>query len=116
MDQGRVWFKSRYGIAANQVGRDASLCASAILSPKLAALVTDEMKLRLAAKKVVELEHVERTISGQPREGAPSGKAGNASVIFLRRRDSRKSRANGPLIELARTFAILETGSLADAG
>jgi hypothetical protein len=35
VDQDRIWFKSHYGIEANQVGRDpAGLCASAILSPE----------------------------------------------------------------------------------
>ena len=132
VDQDRIWFKSRYGIEADQIGRDPGLCASAILSDevyylrdavhdvramtnplvagslglrfyaaaplrthdsfnlgtlcvidrkprelasgeaemltKMAALVMDQMELRLAAKKVSELEQVERTITEQLRE------------------------------------------------
>jgi formate hydrogenlyase transcriptional activator len=33
VDEDRVWFKSRLGIAADHSARDAGLCASAILSP-----------------------------------------------------------------------------------
>jgi hypothetical protein len=35
---------------------------------KMAALVTDQMELRLAARKVAELEQVQRTIGEQLRE------------------------------------------------
>lgn len=31
VDQDRIWFKSRYGVDADQVSRDPGLCASAIL-------------------------------------------------------------------------------------
>jgi GAF domain-containing protein len=126
VDQDRIWFKSHHGNEANQVERDAGLCASAILSPevyhlrdavhdaramanplvagslglrfyaaaplhthdgfnlgtlcvidrkprelapgeeemltRLAALVMDRMELRLAARKIAELEQAERTI------------------------------------------------------
>lgn len=32
VDTDRIWFKSAYGLAINQIGRDPGLCASAILS------------------------------------------------------------------------------------
>ena len=35
VDQDRIWFKSRLGIEDPEVGRDAGLCASAILSPEV---------------------------------------------------------------------------------
>jgi formate hydrogenlyase transcriptional activator len=35
VDQDRVWFKSHYGIEAQQVVREAGLCASAILAPEV---------------------------------------------------------------------------------
>lgn len=31
VDSDRIWFKSRYGVDATEVGRDPGLCASAIL-------------------------------------------------------------------------------------
>jgi formate hydrogenlyase transcriptional activator len=129
VDHDRIWFKSHFGLDTQQVGRDAGLCASAILSPevyhlsdavrdpraltnplvagalglrfyaaaplrthdglnlgtlciidrkprelspaeaetlkKLAALVMDQMELRLAARKVGELEQLERQMSEQ---------------------------------------------------
>jgi GAF domain-containing protein len=34
VDHDRIWFKSRYGIDADQVGRDPGLCASAVLDDK----------------------------------------------------------------------------------
>ena len=132
VDHDRIWFKSHRGLEAQQVGRDAGLCASAILSPdvyhlrdalhdsralanplvagslglrfyaaaplrthdgfnlgtlcvidrqprelapaeaemltKLAALVMDQMELRLAARKVADLEQVERRMSEQLRQ------------------------------------------------
>lgn len=34
VDHDRIWFKSHHGLpGVNQIGRDAGLCASAILSP-----------------------------------------------------------------------------------
>jgi PAS domain S-box-containing protein len=132
VDQDRIWYKSHRGVEIQQVGRQAGLCASAILSSevyhvrdamqdprtlanpllagalglrfyaaaplrthdgfnlgtlcvidraprelapgeaemltKLAALVMDQMGLRLAAKKVAELEQVERRMSDQLRQ------------------------------------------------
>jgi formate hydrogenlyase transcriptional activator len=132
VDEDRVWFKSHYGIEANQVGRDPGLCASAILSPevyhlrdalhdvramanplvagslglrfyaaaplrthdgfnlgtlcvidrnprdlasnesevlaKMARLVMDQMELRLAARKIAQLQDAERTISERLRQ------------------------------------------------
>jgi PAS domain S-box-containing protein len=132
VDHDRIWFKSHYGIEAQQVERDEGLCASAILSAdvyyirdavkdartltnplvagalglrfyaaaplrthdgfnlgtlcvidreprnlapaeaeiltKLSALVMDQMELRLAAKKLAELEEVERRTGEQLRE------------------------------------------------
>lgn len=35
VDTDRIWFKSHYGLAVNQIGRDPGLCASAILSDEL---------------------------------------------------------------------------------
>ena len=32
VDHDRIWFKSHYGVEANEIGRDPGLCASAILS------------------------------------------------------------------------------------
>ena len=132
VDHDRIWFKSHYGLEAEQVERDDGLCASAILSPdlyyirdavkdartlanplvagalglrfyaaaplrthdgfnlgtlcvidreprnlapgeaeiltRLSALVMDQMELRLAARKVAELEEVERRTGEQLRE------------------------------------------------
>jgi serine/threonine protein kinase len=35
VDRDRIWFKSHYGVDAEQVGRDPGLCASAIMSDEL---------------------------------------------------------------------------------
>jgi GAF domain-containing protein len=35
VDENRIWFKSRHGLAVQQIDRDPGLCASAILSPDL---------------------------------------------------------------------------------
>ncbi|HEV8080522.1 MAG TPA: GAF domain-containing sensor histidine kinase [Chitinophagaceae bacterium] len=43
VDTDRIWFKSRYGIDVSQIGRDAGLCASAILSDEI-YLVEDATK------------------------------------------------------------------------
>jgi formate hydrogenlyase transcriptional activator len=132
VDEDRIWFKSHYGIEADQVGRDPGLCASAILSAevyylrdalhdvramanplvagslgfrfyaaaplrthdgfnlgtlcvidrnprdlaaeesemltKMAGLVIDQMELRLAARKIGELQEAERTIGERLRQ------------------------------------------------
>src|SRR5499433_2094601 len=129
VDHDRIWFKSRQGLDAQQLGRDPGLCASAILSPevyhvrdaladaralanplvagefglrfyaaaplrtrdnfnlgtlciidreprdlspaertmlaKLASVVMDQMELRLAARRIAELEKAEREMSQQ---------------------------------------------------
>lgn len=129
VDHDRIWFKSHYGIEAQQVAREDGLCASVILAPavyhirdaihdaraqanplvagpfgvrfyaaaplrtpdgfnlgalcvvdraprelataeaqmltKLAALVMDQMELRLAGRKVAELEQTQRRINEQ---------------------------------------------------
>ncbi|MEJ7671562.1 MAG: GAF domain-containing sensor histidine kinase [Chitinophagaceae bacterium] len=43
VDTDRIWFKSRYGLEALQIGRDPGLCASAILSDEI-YLVEDALK------------------------------------------------------------------------
>ncbi len=132
VDHDRIWFKSHHGLDTQQIGRDAGLCASAILArevyhlrdaisdiralanplvagslglrfyaaaplrthdgfnlgtlcvidrqprelnpaeaemlTKLAALVMDQMELRLAARKVADLEQVEHKMSEQLRQ------------------------------------------------
>jgi GAF domain-containing protein len=35
VDTDRIWFKSKYGLDVNQIGRDPGLCASAILSDEV---------------------------------------------------------------------------------
>jgi formate hydrogenlyase transcriptional activator len=134
VDHERIWFKSHFGVEAQQIERDDGLCASAILSSdvyyirdaikdartlanplvagafglrfyaaaplrthdgfnlgtlcvidreprnlapaeakvltKLAALVMDQMELRLAARKVAKLEEVERRTGERLREAS----------------------------------------------
>ncbi len=43
VDTDRIWFKSRYGIDVNEIGRDPGLCSSAILSDDL-YIVEDAIK------------------------------------------------------------------------
>ena len=132
VDHDRIWFKSRTGVDAREVGREPGLCASAILSPdlyevgdtkldartltnplvtgelglrfyaaaplrthdgfnlgtlcisdreprelsaaegdmltKLAALVMDQMELRLAARKVADLEQGQQELNEKLRD------------------------------------------------
>jgi GAF domain-containing protein len=35
VDTDRIWFKSKYGLEVNEIGRDPGLCASAILSDNI---------------------------------------------------------------------------------
>ncbi|HSO40297.1 MAG TPA: sigma 54-interacting transcriptional regulator, partial [Labilithrix sp.] len=132
VDHDRIWFKSRTGLDAQEIGREPGLCASAILSPelyrvgdakldartltnplvtgelglrfyaaaplrthdgfnlgtlcvsdrepreltaaegemltKLASLVMDQMELRLAARKVAELEEAQQELNEKLRD------------------------------------------------
>jgi GAF domain-containing protein len=43
VDEDRIWFKSHYGIAVNEIGKEPGLCASAILSEDV-YLVEDARK------------------------------------------------------------------------
>src|SRR5690349_18852326 len=44
VDEDRQWFKSRFGLGAQQTHRDYAFCAHAILQPNEAFIVQDSLK------------------------------------------------------------------------
>ncbi|SDS34500.1 GAF domain-containing sensor histidine kinase [Christiangramia echinicola] len=53
VDTDRIWFKSRYGLDAHEIGRDPGLCASAILSDDLYLIENAKKDIRALANPLV---------------------------------------------------------------
>lgn len=53
VDHDRIWFKSRFGLDASQIGRDPGLCASAILSPEVYVVNDATIDVRTLANPLV---------------------------------------------------------------
>ena len=53
VDEDRIWFKSRHGLAVEQIGRDPGLCASAILSDNVYVLTDASIDPRALSNPLV---------------------------------------------------------------
>ncbi|MGV9013137.1 MAG: GAF domain-containing sensor histidine kinase [Flavobacteriales bacterium] len=53
VDDDRIWFKSRFGLDATEIGRDPGLCASAILSPEVYVVNDAKLDVRTLANPLV---------------------------------------------------------------
>jgi len=66
VDADRIWFKSRHGIEASQVTRDAGLCASAILFNQPWIVTDASLDPRALANPLVATEHGFRFYAAAP--------------------------------------------------
>lgn len=66
VDQDRIWFKSHHGLSVEQIGRDAGLCASAILSNDPHILTDASIDPRSLANPLVAGDFGLRFYAGVP--------------------------------------------------
>jgi two-component sensor histidine kinase len=66
VDEDRIWFKSRHGLQVDQIGRDAGLCASAILSNDPHILTDASIDPRSLANPLVAGDFGLRFYAGVP--------------------------------------------------
>ena len=77
VDSDRIWFKSHHGVPVNQIGRDAGLCASAILSAEPHILPDARADARSLANPLVAGDFGLRFYAGVPlrtSDGLTSGR------------------------------------------
>jgi len=111
IDKDRQWFKSKVGIEANEISRDVSFCAHAILEDQ-AMVVPDALQdYRFAANPMVLEEPFIRFYAGQPLR-APSGhKVGTLCLVDKEAREFKEHDLKllaqlGKLVE--REFTLLD--------
>ena len=81
VDRDRIWFKSRYGVNVEQIGRDPGLCASAILRPDPHILVDATKDIRSLANPLVAGEFGLRFYAGVPLRTSDGYNLGTLCVI-----------------------------------
>jgi two-component sensor histidine kinase len=81
VDHDRIWFKSHHGLDVSQIGRDAGLCASAILSPDAHILRDARMDPRSLTNPLVAGEFGLRFYAGVPLQTSDGYNLGTLCVI-----------------------------------
>lgn len=81
VDHDRIWFKSRYGINFEQIGRDPGLCASAILKPDPHILPDATKDIGALANPLVAGDFGLRFYAGVPLRTSDGYNLGTLCVI-----------------------------------
>ena len=81
VDTDRIWFKSRYGLDVQQIGRDPGLCASAILSDELYEVDDARTDPRTLANPLVASEFGLRFYAAVPLKVKDGHNLGTLCVI-----------------------------------
>ena len=81
VDEDRIWFKSRHGIDAEQVGRDPGLCASAILQHEPLVVADASVDPNALANPLVAGEFGLRFYAGAPLRTWDGHNLGTICVI-----------------------------------
>jgi two-component sensor histidine kinase len=81
VDHDRIWFKSHHGLDVKQIGRDAGLCASAILSPEPWLLPDAAKDVRSLANPLVAGDFGLRFYAGVPLTTHDGHSLGTLCVI-----------------------------------
>ena len=90
VDQDRIWFKSKYGIDATEIGRDPGLCASAIIGSKPWVVNDATTDPRTLENPLVRGELGLRFYAGAPLRTADGYNLGTLNIID---REPRRLRA-----------------------
>ena len=86
VDHDRIWFKSRYGLDADQIGRDPGLCASAILSDDLYIVEDARNDPRTLANPLVAGEFGLRFYAAAPLQTHDGHNLGTFCIIDKKQR------------------------------
>lgn len=81
VDEDRIWFKSRYGLQVEQIGRDPGLCASAILTDDPHILTDASIDPRALANPLVAGDFGLRFYAGVPLTTDDGHNLGTLCVI-----------------------------------
>lgn len=81
VDHDRIWFKSKYGIDADQIGRDPGLCASAVLGDQTWVVNDAVNDPRSLENPLVRGELGLRFYAGAPLKTADGYKLGTINII-----------------------------------
>ncbi len=81
VDKDRIWFKSHHGLSAQQIGRDAGLCASAILSDAPHVLRNAKVDPRALANPLVAGDFGLRFYAGVPLRTGDGFNLGTMCII-----------------------------------
>lgn len=81
VDEDRIWFKSRYGVPVEQIGRDPGLCASAILSSDPYVLTDASIDPRSLANPLVAGDFGLRFYAGVPLTTSDGHNLGTLCII-----------------------------------
>src|SRR3982074_2730792 len=81
VDHDRIWFKSRYGVNVEQIGRDPGLCASAVLRTDPHILPDATKDIRSLANPLVAGDFGLRFYAGVPLTTSDGYNLGTLCVI-----------------------------------
>lgn len=81
VDHDRIWFKSKYGIDAEQIGRDPGLCASAVMSDEIWVVSDAPKDPRALENPLVRGELGLRFYAGAPLKTADGYNLGTINII-----------------------------------
>jgi GAF domain-containing protein len=87
VDHDRIWFKSKYGIDAEQIGRDPGLCASAVLSDEVWVVGDAAKDPRALENPLVRGELGLRFYAGAPLKTADGYNLGTINIIDTKPRE-----------------------------
>ncbi len=94
VDTDRIWFKSRYGLDVQQIGRDPGLCASAILSDDFYEVNNALIDPRTLSNPLVASEFGLRFYAAVPLKVRDGHNLGTLCVIPLFLEPKITSQAN----------------------
>ena len=87
VDHDRIWFKSKYGLDAQQLDREPGLCASAILSPEVYHVRDAIQDVRTLANPLVAGEFGLRFYAAAPLRTHDGFNLGTVCIIDKQPRD-----------------------------
>lgn len=100
VDQDRIWFKSKYGIEATEIGRDPGLCASAVLQYEPLVVTDAAADPTTLENPLVRGELGLRFYAGAPLTTADGYNLGTLNIIDTTPRSLREDQ-----VELLRGLA-----------
>jgi two-component sensor histidine kinase len=92
VDEDRIWFKSHHGLSVEQIGRDAGLCASAILSDAPHILRDAKIDPRALANPLVAGDFGLRFYAGVPLRTGDGFNLGTMCIIDKKARPISQSQ------------------------